>query len=301
MNSSTPFHAPVMSALQAQLGAGPQWSFGADTQRMALAQWDTEDVQFTHPESSACTLIFHLSGSTRVSGFKAGRCVGQGARHASITLLGNESTRWELGGQLSFVHLYLSQGALDDYVQRTQGIARAPWLKPCFAKDDPWLSALFMMIVQDHMLNRTANESRLLSHMGDLILEHLLQFYSHRVLPSEPARTSTRLTARVLSRVDEFLQANLTQNVVLADLAAIACLSEGHFIRAFKRSTGMTPHQMLIARRVEKASQLLTDRSLTLAQVAHSTGFASGSHLGVAFRRRHGVTPGQYRALKGNR
>lgn len=300
MDSINAFHIPVVSALHSQMGAGPQWSLSVDTKGMALAQWSTQDVQFTHPENDGCTLIFHLAGSTRVTGFKGSRCVGQGVRHASITLLGNDSTRWELGGTLSFVHLYISQAALDAYVQRNQGIARAPWLKPCFAKDDPWLSALFMMAVQDQILNRSATESRLLSHMGNLVIEHLLRFYSHRVVPSEAARIPSRLSGSVLSRVDEFLQTNLTENIALADLAAIASLSEGHFIRAFKQSTGMTPHQMLITRRLEKASQLLSDRSLTLAQIALLTGFASGSHLGEAFRRRHGVTPGQFRAMQGN-
>ena len=291
-------HAPVISSLHSQLGSGPQWSMDNPGNGLALAQWQADDVQLIHPQSRACTLIFHLSGSTRVAGFMGSQCVGQGARHCSVTLLGAESTRWELSGELSFVHLYLPLQTLDEYVQRTQGIAKAPWLKPCFAREDPWLSAFFSLLIQDRKLNDAPAGAQLLSQLSDALLAHLLRFYSHRAVPSRPARPACRLSSTVLARIDEHLRANLIDNVALADLARLASLSEGHLIRAFRLATGMTPHQMLIARRIEKAVELMQSPELTVSQIALQTGFTSASHLGATFKRLHGVTPGQYRALQ---
>ena len=66
--------------------------------------------------------------------------------------------------------------------------------------------------------------------------------------------------------------------------------------RQFKEATGLPPHQYVIARRVERAKQLLQgDGDLTLAQVAARTGFSDQSQFCLHFKRLVGVTPGQFR------
>src|SRR5947209_17044676 len=59
-------------------------------------------------------------------------------------------------------------------------------------------------------------------------------------------------------------------------MAAVARLSVYHFARQFKAATGLPPHQNVIARRVERAKQLLQGGGdLSLAEVAAHTGFCS--------------------------
>src|SRR5205814_1630136 len=64
-----------------------------------------------------------------------------------------------------------------------------------------------------------------------------------------------------------------------------------HFARMFRRTTGKTPHQYAIGRRVECARRLLEAGELSIAAIAIDTGFASQSHLTEVFRRVTGVTP----------
>ena len=79
-------------------------------------------------------------------------------------------------------------------------------------------------------------------------------------------------------------------------MAAIAHISPYHFARQFKTSTGLPPHQYVIARRVERAKQLLQAATeLSLAEVAHSAGFSDQSQFSRHFKRLVGVTPGQFR------
>ena len=81
----------------------------------------------------------------------------------------------------------------------------------------------------------------------------------------------------------------------LDHLAALAHMSPYHFARLFKKSTGLPPHQYVIARRVERAKELLRDRDpLPLAEVAAETGFSSQSHFTRHFKRFVGVTPRQF-------
>ncbi len=81
----------------------------------------------------------------------------------------------------------------------------------------------------------------------------------------------------------------------LNDLAAEAGLSLFHFIRAFHRRPGLTPHEYVVNVRIKHARQLLAS-GLPVARVAFQTGFADQSHLTRRFRASVGVTPGRYRS-----
>ncbi len=98
-----------------------------------------------------------------------------------------------------------------------------------------------------------------------------------------------------MARVRDYLEAHLTEEVELADLARLAGLSRSHFIRAFRRETGLTPHAYLMDRRFRAASRLL-ERGEAPGVVAAACGFFDQSHLNRVFKARMGVTPGVYRA-----
>jgi AraC family transcriptional regulator len=73
-------------------------------------------------------------------------------------------------------------------------------------------------------------------------------------------------------------------------------LSAYHFARQFKAATGLPPHQYVLARRVERAQQLLqAGTDLSLAEVAADAGFSDQSQFSHQFKRLVGVTPGQFR------
>jgi AraC family transcriptional regulator len=103
-----------------------------------------------------------------------------------------------------------------------------------------------------------------------------------------------RLARPALRAVEEYIAAHLDQNFALADLAAVAHLSEFHFARQFKQTTGLPPHQFVIHQRVERAKRLIAARRLSLAEVAVAAGFSDQSHLTRHFKRLVGVTPGRF-------
>ena len=96
----------------------------------------------------------------------------------------------------------------------------------------------------------------------------------------------------VVAYIEDHLDAGLT----LAQMAAAAHLSAYHFARQFKAATGVPPHQYVIARRVERAQQLLQpDGDVCLAEIAARAGFSDQSQLSQHFKRLVGVTPRQFR------
>jgi AraC family transcriptional regulator len=107
------------------------------------------------------------------------------------------------------------------------------------------------------------------------------------------------LSRRKLRSVVEYILENLDGSPRLEQMAAVARLSPSHFARQFKATTGLAPHQYVIARRLERAQHLLkSDDEVGLAEVAARAGFADQSHLSFHFKRIVGVTPKQFRISK---
>jgi AraC-like DNA-binding protein len=116
----------------------------------------------------------------------------------------------------------------------------------------------------------------------------------------EPSADTKGLAPWQLRRVIEYLEAHLPQRVDLADLAALAGLSQSHFSRAFKASTGMAPYRWQLDARIRRAQALLIDTSTSLDEVAETTGFADAVHFGRTFRKLSGATPAAWRRNRKN-
>ena len=101
-------------------------------------------------------------------------------------------------------------------------------------------------------------------------------------------------------RAKEFLGARLDGEVSLAELARECSLSASHFARAFRQSTGTSPHQWLLRRRVDRAMELLVEPRRSLTEVALACGFADQSHFTRVFTRSVGVSPGAWRRQRLN-
>jgi AraC family transcriptional regulator len=102
----------------------------------------------------------------------------------------------------------------------------------------------------------------------------------------------TRLQA---TRAKEFLAAHCADDFSLVDVARACGLSRGHFTRAFRVATGLTPHQWLQRYRIDKAKDQLLNRALSIADIAVSCGFADQSHLTRVFSRLVGDSPAAWR------
>jgi AraC family transcriptional regulator len=103
------------------------------------------------------------------------------------------------------------------------------------------------------------------------------------------------LTGPQLRRVKEFIDAQISKDITISDLAAVAGLSQFHFIRAFKDAVGLSPYQFVLSERIQRARELLSERYLSIAEVARAVGFSDASQLNRVFRKFVGVTPTAFR------
>lgn len=94
-----------------------------------------------------------------------------------------------------------------------------------------------------------------------------------------------------LARVRRHVEDKLDRTILIEDLAIIARLSPGHFCRAFKVSTGETPHGYIVRQRIRRAQTLMMTTDDTLSQIACACGLTDQAHLTRLFRRMLNETP----------
>ena len=125
---------------------------------------------------------------------------------------------------------------------------------------------------------------------------HLLKNYSTANAVQE--QLNGGLSGYKLRRVKEFINENLEEDLPLAALAEVADLSQFHFARAFRRTTGLTPQQYLMQQRIERAKELLAKDDLPIVEISLRTGFKNQSHFTTLFRKYTKLTPKLWRELK---
>ena len=205
----------------------------------------------------------------------------------------SEST-WDIRDDLSFVHLYCTDEHLRDVGEKIWD--KRPLsltLDERIFGSDPKITALYRQFLLGCDWQQHANQLTL-STASTLLLTHLLQNYSN-VQWKLPVVTGG-LSPFVLRNVLAFIEEHLGQPLTLAELAAQAALSEYHFARMFRQSTGLAPHQYVMHRRMVKAKELVQHTSMPLTDIALACGFNSASHFSNRFRSATGMTPSQLRA-----
>jgi len=136
---------------------------------------------------------------------------------------------------------------------------------------------------------------------GRLYVESLAFALATRYLlcgSEDEARSKSQtspLPQRILNRVQARIEASLDTDISLEALAEESGYSRAHFLRMFREATGVTPHQYVLDVRLRHAQEWLRRKDAALIDVAAVCGFSSQSHMTSVFRKRLGLTPGEFR------
>jgi AraC family transcriptional regulator len=168
-------------------------------------------------------------------------------------------------------------------------------LTPQFmSKQDPLIQSIFTTLVAE--LETSGIGSNLLVDSLKMTLAiHLLRNYC-TTLP-RLSSYADGLSAAKLALVKDYIHSHLDRDLKLTELSAIVQISPYHFLRLFKKSMGITPHQYILQCRLDRAKYLLWSSNLDIAQIALRTGFCDASHLNRYFKKSLSMTPNQWRQL----
>ena len=148
---------------------------------------------------------------------------------------------------------------------------------------------LFVAARHDDWRSRAVAEVRLRERVRDLLAAPAddENGYMYGGLPPMAISRAERLIAEAMDSPN-------SASPTVTELAATAHVSTNHFIRSFRHVLGTTPHQLVMARRCQRAMVLLRQRGLTIADVSDEAGYSSPAYFVASFRQQLGVTPGAY-------
>jgi len=239
-------------------------------------------------------ITLHLGGPKKIrrkgEGREAHNTLDEGCY--SVTPAGSAFT-WRTEGPVDFAHLYLGPSSFDAIATDFDRDPRQSPLQDALGARDPVIEAL---------VGAAALGSSEHAPLGRLYWDGLLHtllsrvLHRHSTIGTHSATPTTSLSPRRLQRVVEFMDVNLASDIGLSELSSVACVSESHFSRVFRRATGLAPYAFLMQRRMERAKTLLVETDMPLGEIATACGWRSHSHFSTMFKRAVGSAPGRYRA-----
>jgi AraC family transcriptional regulator len=197
----------------------------------------------------------------------------------------NHSTNWDR--EVEFSAIAICPTLLNQTTQ--ESMQREIELIPQLAIYDPVIQQLALALKIE--IQTGCMSGRL---YGELLGTALAARLVHNYAVSKPEFKANGLSQSQLKRIIDYMQANLTQDLSILDLATLTGMSESHFSRSFKQSVGIAPYRYLMQQRVERAKQLLKKQSIAISTIALDCGFANQTHLTKVFRQMTGITPKAY-------
>jgi RpiB/LacA/LacB family sugar-phosphate isomerase len=112
-----------------------------------------------------------------------------------------------------------------------------------------------------------------------------------------PAEQALGIPPRRLARIVEHIRKNLDTPLAVGTLSRMAQMSQSHFSKMFKLSTGLAPHQFVLQERINRAKELLRQDDAKIVGVALEVGFENQAHFTTVFGNLVGMTPRQFQRL----
>ena len=255
------------------------------------APLNTTENPIKHP-----SIIYHLSRPTavtrRIEGTRSEKAL-IGPRRFCLTP-GEVKTEWEHSGHPEILQIYVRRSVYESAVKEMYGCepAQAEML-PRFALLDPLLEQLAITIATA-LRDGTVEDGIYVDTLANMIAVQLARQHSMQTHVRFGAAPRT-LAAPKMRRLIEFVETNLDRDLSLERMANEIGVSALYLPRLFKSAVGQSPHQYVLARRIERARALLRDTDLPVVDVALASGFSSQSHLSNWFHRIVGVSPATYR------
>ncbi len=157
-----------------------------------------------------------------------------------------------------------------------------------FGMQDTQIEQIVLQL-REELLSHELGGHLYVESLTNMLVVHLLRHYAGKSIIR--LLKEQTLSKKALQQAIEYIQDHLPGDLSLDELAQAAQLSPFHFSRSFKQATGLAPHQYVIRQRLEHAKQLLLTTSLSIAEVAATSGFYDQGHLARHMRRYFGISP----------
>lgn len=201
-------------------------------------------------------------------------------------------SRWQHPMECALLTMEPAQ--LSQFAEREFDVGRVE-LRPLVPGTVDRTAARIASLLRDEMLLPHLPGRLYVESLATALLFHTVK--SHSSLNDQSDRKPWRggLSPRAWRNVDSFIRENLSADMALVSLAGQIGLSYSHFLRAFRQTSGVSPHRYIMQLRVEEAQRLAASTLLPLKQISSLCGFASQSHMTTVMKSLLHTTPGEIR------
>jgi AraC family transcriptional regulator len=258
----------------------------------AITFWKHDPLHDVVKPMADHVIMTFPAGSVRFERRNGKEFVNGMTRPGSVTVIpAGSSSRWDIYQPLNVVQLYLPHATLQR-VAHEADIAAPGDLVERTVHPDPVTSRL-LLSAADVLEGSAPLDALFRQQMTDLLATRLLVAHAGSPVTIQPVIGG--LSPKVLCRAIERLRSDSDADVSLAALASDAGLSRFHFCRAFKESTGLSPHAWLRQHQLEQALNMLRDTDDSIVSIAAALGYSSQTAFAAAFRKLTGETPSDWR------
>jgi len=208
-----------------------------------------------------------------------------------------EEWRTQMEDPFDVVHFHVSQASLDALSEAHNAPRITRLVSPPSCGRQDLVMRQFAELLMP-AFDTSAGSAQL--YVGHVLLawhEYIATAYGG--LSPVARRLKGTLAPWQLQRAQDFMLAHMGHDITLEQVAAHCRMSVNHFVRAFRQTTGETPHRWLMRRRVDAAIELLRNVEMTLSMIACACGFSDQSHFIRVFATYTGMTPGNWRRQSG--
>lgn len=200
--------------------------------------------------------------------------------------------RWHTKGKTLLITLELAR--LERFAKQELGIVLTKeQLKGVSQFLDKDIATAGEMMLEA-LRNKSTGSDIMYESYARVFLVKLIQKYG--VERKEELVFTRSFTALHYKKVLLYIDNNFDKRIVVEDMAAEAGLSPYHFSRLFKKTIGQSPHQFLLAFRIEQAKKIMrSNKKAKLFDIAVSSGFSDQAHFNRVFKQLSGKTPGCWR------
>jgi AraC family transcriptional regulator len=241
-------------------------------------------------------IVAHLSNPCEMSS----RWCGIVRRHRSVPgnimiMSTQHESAWDWVGAIDELHLFLDPEVLATAAHEVS--ERPVSLVDGLGIIDPAVTDIALRLIAElaspGLCSRFFGES-----MAHALALQLLR--RHSTLRAERSLERLDIPTHRLRAAIDYIEEHLGEDLSLAAIAGAAHMSSFRFARGFRKAMGRAPHRYVVARRIERAKELLGRTDQSIGDVARSVGFATQSHFTLVFNRNCGMTPNNYRrSLRG--
>jgi AraC family transcriptional regulator len=241
------------------------------------------------PGQEEARVSIHVGPPVEVSCHRAGyhHC-GTSVRGDIHIIPANTPSAWDLKGRDTFLTLSVSPALLSMVAKELGYDPDGIEIRNRFQVRDTQLENIGWALKEEMECGYSCGQLYFDS-LALAVATRLIRYHSSKSIDMN--RPYKRLSDHRLRQVFVYIEDNLAENIALADLAAVVGLSVSHFTVLFREAVGLSAHQYLINRRVERAKEMLSEGKLSISQIAAESGFAHQSHLSRHMSRILGVTP----------